>query len=387
LPGSIKNKGVINLDKSVITYSKCITIPLTHLCRNHCDYCDFRNSEESLAVPYSTIKNCKKARKKNTREVVLVAGERPDRSNTIRSRLDVWGFESYIEYIYSICELLFLEGMLANLNIGYLSEREINIVRRIAPVITIMMESGSQKFLDQGPHKDSPYKTLESRVEAIKNAGRAKVPVTTGVMVGIGETQQSLKEAFNIIKNIHLEFGNIQNVLIQNFVPKPQTALEKKHPTTKKEMLAAVELARKILPEDVVISVPLNLNQDIMPFIQAGVRDLGTVDMEYDILAPDRSWPDLKKIEKLLKTKGWKLQRRLPIFAKYIKDNWYSRKLSQLLDKYRLMLNQAEEKENGTLVKKKPKKKKAAKVKDKAVKTKGKTAVKKKAVKTIKKKK
>jgi len=115
-------------------------------------------------------------------------------------------------------------------------------------------------------------------------------------------------------------------------------------------MLEAVKLAKEILPEDIVLTIPLNLNPDFIPFIQAGVRDLGMVDMEYDVLAPDRAWPDQKKVEKQLRARGWGFQRRLPIFAKYVRDNWYSRKLSQLLDKYRLMIKQAEEKAEDIII-------------------------------------
>lgn len=336
------------MDKTIITYSKGLTVSATHLCRNQCEYCDYWNDVEELTIPYSTIVTCKKARKKNCRELLIMGGERPDRSNTLRSKLDTWGFESYIYYIYAVCELIFLEGLLPNLNIGYISEAEIKVIRRIAPVLTVMLESGSQDFLSRTVHKNSSYKTLASRIEVIRNAGMHKVPVTTGVMVGIGETQKHLKNAFELIKKIHLELGHIQNVVIQNFVPKPNTPMAKVKPPTKKEMLEAVKLAKSILPGDVVITVPLNLNPDIMPFIQAGVRDLGMIDLEYDVLAPDRQWPDIIKIGKQLKAKGWGIQRRLPIFAKYIRDNWYSRKLSQILDKYRLMIKQSEEKNDGS---------------------------------------
>jgi FO synthase subunit 1 len=339
------------MDTSIITYSKGITVPLTRLCRNNCAYCGFRNNEENLAVPYSTIKSCKAARKANAREVLLMAGERPDGSNAVRAKLDVWGYESYIDYIYSICELIFLEGLLPNLNIGYINEKEVQVIRRIAPVFTVMLESGSEDFLKNGPHREAPYKTLESRLEVIRNAGIGKVPVTTGVIVGLGEPKKSLRDAFELIKDLHKEYGHIQNVLIQNFVPKANSPMAEQPTPTKKEMLEAVVLARKTLPNDIVLSVPLNLNPDIMPFIQAGVRDLGMIDMEYDVLAPDQAWPELSKIERLLKAKGWGLQRRLPIFTKYVRNNWYSRKLSQLLDKYKIMILQSEEKAKEAAVK------------------------------------
>ncbi len=330
-----------------------MTVTLTRLCRNDCAYCGFRNNEEQLAVPYTTIKRCKLARKSNAREVLVMGGERPDGSNSIRSKLDVWGYESYIEYIYSICELVFLEGLLPNLNVGYMTEQEVKIVRRIAPTFTVMLESGSQEFLSSGPHRNAPHKTLESRLEVIRNAGLGKVPVTTGVLVGIGESKKNLRDAFELMKDLHKEFGHIQNVVIQNFVPKANSAMADHPAPTKKEMLEAVEMARKVLPQDIILTVPLNLNPDIMPFIEAGVRDLGMIDLEYDVLAPDQGWPELSKIERQLKAKGWGMQRRLPIFTKYVRDNWYSRKLSQLLDKYKLMFIQAEEKEKEEALKKK----------------------------------
>jgi len=333
------------MEKNIITYSKAMNLVLTRLCVQNCSYCAFKNNEENLFVPYSMIKPAKLARKEHTKEAYIVAGERPDRSNSIRSKLAVWGFESYVHYVYTVCELAFLEGLLPHLNIGYLTEEEVKVLRRIATSVTIMLECGDQKFLDTVAHPQAETKTLERQIEAIRLTTSLKWPTTTGIIVGMGESMKSRQKAFEMIRDVHKEFDGIQSVMLQNFVPHPNTPMQHQKSPTKADMLETVKLARKILPEDVVISVPLNLNPDIMPLIKAGVGDLGHVATDYDLLAPDQGWSSLKELEKLLKKNGYGLQRRLPIFSRYVRDNWYSRKLAQMLDKYQLMLKQAEEKE------------------------------------------
>lgn len=338
------------MDDSIVTYSRSMNVVLSRWCRNECNYCEFRNNEETLQVPYALIKDAKAARKMNAKEAYIMASERPDHSHALRAKLDIWGFESYVEYINTVCELLFLEDLLPHLDVGTLTEEEVKVIRRICTSITVMMEAGDDVWMQKNVHSNAPYKTLESRIKTIQLAGAGKLPVTTGIIVGMGESMKSREQAFKLIKDLHLELKNIQNVMLQNFVPYAK-GMPGMKPPSKIEMLETVKLARKILPEDVVISVPLNLNHDFMPFVKAGVRDFGHVAVGYDLLAPDSKWPALASVEKELKTEGYGFQRRLPIFSRYLRDNWYSRKLAQMLDKYRFLMKQAEEQEQAKLLK------------------------------------
>jgi FO synthase subunit 1 len=248
--------------------------------------------------------------------------------------------------VYTVCELAFLEGLLPSLNIGYIAKEEMlrnaegtwNGIRRIVASIYMMLDCADEKILE----KYSPRKTLQSRVDAISYAGIGKVPVTTGILVGLGESDRSRREALEIIKALHLEYGNIQNVILQNYQPINNSKLEIKNLVGKNEMLKTLDLARRILPHDIQITVPGANNENILDFIKAGVRDIGS----YDLVEEKKNSLDhdktLNTLKKTLKKQGLGLQRRLPIFSKYILENWYSRKLAQILDRYKALLKNSE---------------------------------------------
>jgi FO synthase subunit 1 len=233
--------------------------------------------------------------------------------------------------------LVFLEGLIPSIEIGYITKDELAIIRRMATAVVCMLDTVDDHILT----KYAPNRTLNSRLEVIKYAGEGKVPVTTGILVGMGESLKSRKDAMEIIKHMHEKYGNIQNVVIQNYVP-ARGHLDIKQGPNHKEMLDTVIMARKILPQDVPITVPAVYNQEIMSFIKEGVRDIGLFDVTLDKTLDVDQDKLLATIEKQLKREGLGLQRRLPIFSKYIAENWYSRKLAQVLDKYKDMLKNAE---------------------------------------------
>jgi FO synthase subunit 1 len=354
------------MDKNIITYSRSMTVNLAKESFPFLNYCDtpannMNDVQYELSVPYSSIKICNKAKKLGAKEIRFIAGDRPDKHAAVRARLDLWGFSSYVEYIFTICELVFLEGMLPTVDIGYVTPNEMAIIRRIVASVDASVYSFDEKVLE----KYFPANYKESRVEIIKSAGKGKVPVTTGIVVGMGETQKSRKDFFEQIAAIHGEYGHIQNVVLQNFIPVKGTEYEKLPAVKKTVMLETVEMARKILPEDIAVTVPFVLNKEINSFINAGVTDLGNINVIEEKEKNLTYTADLKKLEKQLKKTGHGLQRRLPIFSKYIVENWYSRKLAQILDKYKSLLKQVEDEECEDVVKKKSlKSKKTVKKKD-----------------------
>jgi len=327
------------MDKNIVTYSRSVTVSLSRICSALCDYCDYpvNNLDQhqfELTIPYATIKICNQAKKAGVKEVMFVAGERPDNFSAVRARLDLWGFSSYMEYVYTVCELVFLEGLIPSINIGYISKDEMKIIRRMSAAMHMMIDCADERILQ----KYSPRKTLQSRVDAITYAGDGKVPVTTGILIGLGESEKSRREALEIIRALHQEYGNIQNVVLQNYLPVNNTKMEIKNTVSKVEMLKALDMARRILPDDVPITIPGAYWPNIKSFIDAGVRDIGS----YDIIEERKSGADhaktLSTLKRTLKREGLGLQRRLPIFSKYIVENWYSRKLAQVLDRYKALL-------------------------------------------------
>jgi 7,8-didemethyl-8-hydroxy-5-deazariboflavin synthase len=322
-----------------ITYSNTVDVSLTRTCRNTCGYCDYQNKKCSATIPYTTIKIFKDARKNKAREANILAGERPDKFNTFRSKLDLWGFETYVDYVYTICELAFLEGLLTNLHVGYLTLPEIKRLKEIVANFEMNIETTNKNLLTNIVHQNSPSKDPDIRLKFLRNCGKAGALVTTGIMVGLGESPEDRIEAFHKIRELHEEYGHVQFVKIQNFIPKRGTPMEEMLPPSELTMLETVSLAKDILPSDIKISVPININQDITRFLEYGVTDLGQINVNsMNLLYNEFASPELEDLKEVLKHSGYRLEKRLPILNENILEQRYSKKVGQLLDKYRVKL-------------------------------------------------
>ncbi len=321
-------------DPDVVTFSKTLPVVLSRMCRNDCPYCAFHR-RDTLTVPYSTIRICKKARTNGAREALYAAGERPDKFPHIRATLDLWGFPSYLDYLYAVCELGFLEGLIPVIEVGFLTPEELKRMSEIAAVVKLMLDSVDKDHFDT-IYPRSPGKKLELRARQLMWAGKLKFPTATGIMVGIGETKAHRKEALSVIAGVHKEYGTIHEVLIQNFVPQPKTQSENKKPVTKQLMLETVEMARSILPDDITINVPFESNPDIEDFIKAGVRDLGRIfDGTKGIVSDKIPAVSMEELEQRVNTLGLRLHQRFPLKRAFIKEGFYSKKLGQVFDAYR----------------------------------------------------
>lgn len=320
-------------DHNVVTYSLATPVAFTRLCRNECPYCSF-NRRDNLTVPYSTIKPAKAARLIGVREGAYIAGERPDKFTNVRSLLDLWGFSSYLDYVYTICELGFLEGLIPTLEVGFLSPVELKKMVEVCAINKVMLDSVDHT-LAETMYAKSPGKKLELRVKSLHWSGKLRFPTATGFMVGIGETKSHRKELLHTIADVHKQYGSIHEVLLQNFVPQPGL-MQGKGPTTRADMLHAVEMALEILPNDISVTVPLELNLNwLEDILKAGVRDLGRIYHPSNPLfitsgvSPGIHAADI--IEKL----GLRLQQRFPLKKSFIKNGMYSKKLGQVFDAYR----------------------------------------------------
>jgi FO synthase subunit 1 len=320
-------------DPNIITYSKSLPMVLTRMCRNNCPYCGFHR-KDNVIVPYSTIRQAKAARALGAREIHFVSGERPDKFPFIRATLDLWGFDSFIDYVYTVCELGFLEGLIPIIELGFLSPVEMKRLSEVSAVNKIMIDS-VDKTLAETLYKESPGKKLELRLKSLQWAGKLNFPTITGIMVKIGETKSHRQEMLKEIASIHKQYGHIHEVLLQNFIPEPGTPFEKKKPADMDVMLDTFKMARDILPNDVPITVNSELITDIEPFIKEGLRDLGRITLGPKGLITGQIPTDEAALKQKIESLGFQLQQRFPIRKAFIVDGKYSKKLGQVLDNYR----------------------------------------------------
>jgi len=328
-------------DPDVLTYSRRLTVVVSRMCRNDCPYCQFHRADR-LSVPYSTIKLCHTARQHGAREVLYLAGERADKFPDIRSVLDLWGFDSFLDYLYTVTELGFLEGLIPIIEVGLLFPAELKRMSEICSQVKIMLDSiDAENF--QTLYPKSPGKRLDIRLRSLHWAGKINFPTVTGIMVGIGESRSHRQELIQEIANVHKEYGTIQEVHIQNFVPQPGTPYGDKKPPKKETMLQTVEMALEMLPKDISVTVPIELNPDFDDFIKAGIRDLGYIT---EGAAPMFSaFPAMTEAQlyELAERNGFRLQQRFPLRFEAIKNGKYSNKLGQVFDAYRYKIKKEEQ--------------------------------------------
>ena len=333
-----------------ITYSRSVSVVLSNICASSTSYFGATHvnkvrdyGEVDLLVPYSAIKLCKEARKKGIKEVTLISGEHPDQFAAVRAKLDLWGFTSFIEYIYTIAELCFLEGLLPVIDVGSLTKEEVNQIRRIASSIVVPLENTNPKFIDKLYHEDAKS-VLKRKFETIRYAADGTIPTTIKTLIGIGETVKSRKETFELIARVHEKFGHIQNVMIQVFEPHENGSFTPKKKVGRKDLLDAVVQAKKILPEGIKISVQYTQFKGApQAYMAAGVNDFGWFDyLEEQNNKTINYTKELAELSKKVTKQKGTLQGRLPIFDSYIMEDWYSRKLAQVLDKYKATLKTTE---------------------------------------------
>lgn len=334
-------KVIDEISDDILTYSKCLTLTFSRMCRNSCPYCAFHRND-SLTVPYSTIKFCKHARQNGAREVLYFSGERPDKSPQIRATLDLWGFKSYLEYMYTVCELGFLEGLIPVIDVGFLTPVELKKMAEVCAMIRIMFDSVDASMFDKIYDK-SPGKRFELRRKSLEWCGKLNVPVSTGLLIGIGESKSHRLEVLREIAQIHTTYGNIHEVTLQNFVPKRGTQMGEVHPPTKETMLEVVENALEILPPDISVTVPIELNPEFEDFVRAGIRDAGRIYEGNQVLFSEYKPVSEEYLHTVAEKCGLHLQQRFPLRYSFIKAEKYSKKLGQVFDAYRYKIKKIEQ--------------------------------------------
>lgn len=312
-----------------MTYSKNVFIPVTNICRNRCGYCGFRREpgqpDARLMKPGEIIHVLENGVKAGCTEALFTFGEYAEEVPEYRKWLKELGYSSTLEYLLFLCETAIDIGILPHTNAGIMTHSELKALKPLNASMGLMLESTAN--LDA--HKDCPGKLPERRLDTIREAGKLQIPYTTGILVGIGEKREDRVESLEAIASLHREYGHIQEVIIQNFAPKPGTPMENFPEPTAEEMIDTIILARQVLPPDVAVQVAPNLI-DPEALIAKGVTDLGGISpLTIDWINPEAEWPDVKDLQE--KLGDVPLRERLPIYPQYVKREWYSDRIGGLV--------------------------------------------------------
>jgi FO synthase len=314
-----------------ITYSPKIFIPLTKLCRDNCKYCTFAKPPKRLDKPYlemdEIIELAEKGAQLGCHEALFTLGEKPEyRYQTARDFLDKLGFNDTISYLYAAAKNVTEKtGLLVHSNAGAISYNELEMLRRVCPSQGMMLESVNPKL---SAHLRSPDKLPSRRIETLVSAGKLQIPFTTGLLVGIGDTRVDRINGLLEIKRIHEQYGHIQEVIIQNFLPKKDTAMRNYPPCPVDEHLITIAFARIILPAEIHIQAPPNLADNIEDLLDAGIDDFGGISpLTIDHVNPENAWPDISRLKESLLKKGYELVPRLTVYPEFNSNKWISTEL------------------------------------------------------------
>lgn len=327
----------------VVSYSRKVFIPLTQLCRDSCHYCTFAVPPRGAKAAYlsrdEVLSIARAGVAAGCREALFTLGDRPEaRYSAARTALGELGHDSTLSYLREMAEAVYREtGLLPHLNPGLLSDADYAALRPVSASMGLMLESISDRLCERGgPHYGSPDKVPARRLAAIEAAGRTRVPFTTGLLIGIGETRDERLQALLAIRDLHRRYGHIQEVIIQNFRAKAGTKMAAHPEPSLEEHLWTIAAARMVLGSQMVIQAPPNLHNrdELAALLRAGVNDWGGVSpVTPDHVNPEAPWPHLDALDQATAAAGRVLRERLAIGPAMARepDRWMDRELAKIV--------------------------------------------------------
>lgn len=314
------------------TFSRNVFLPITNVCRNRCRYCGFRRDPTHPESNLMTVEEVRQILEAGARfgctEALFTFGEKPEEHPVFREWIDKTGYSSIIDYLVDLCEIAIEYGLLPHSNPGVM---DIHDIRRLKPFnasMGLMLETTA--ILPA--HDGCAGKIPSERIRTIEDAGKLKIPFTTGLLIGIGESVEDRVQSLITIRELHLRYGHIQEVIIQPFSPKPETGMADFHEPSHQEMVNTVSVARRILPDDIAIQVPPNLTR-FHELIGCGASDLGGISpYTIDWINPETQWLQISELKQ--KLGKIPLRERLPIYPAYVLDHWYDSGLADLIERY-----------------------------------------------------
>lgn len=328
--------------RNVITYSRKVFLPLTKLCRDVCHYCTFASTPREVGAAYMSLDEvltaAHEAARQGCKEALLTLGERPElRYQAARDALAAMGFQSTLEYVAHVASEIFRQtGLLPHVNPGCMDAAELAMLRQVSPSMGLMLESTAERLCEKGmPHHGSPDKVPARRIETLRLAGALKIPFTSGILIGIGETRRERIESLLVLRDLHERYGHLQEIIIQNFRAKPDTRMANAPEPDLDDLLWTIAVARLIFGSDMSLQVPPNLNPGVLPqLIAAGINDWGGVSpVTPDFVNPEAPWPHLDQLAQETAATGKYLQERLTIYPQYALEpqRWVDERLRTAL--------------------------------------------------------
>jgi FO synthase len=334
-----------------VTFSRNLTLSLSRTCRCFCKYCAFATHKAHLHAPEEVLEILDGAARRQVKELLVLTGERPEVNPEVREQLLGLGHDDFTSYVAFVCERALERGLLPHTNLGVLSPRDLGRLREVTASQGLMLESISERLMET-VHAGSPTKHPARRLETIRAAGELRIPFTSGILVGIGETEQERVESLSALAALHAEHGHIQEVILQNFVPhqryygrepaeiadaaaraywrtgvaedRPRLPLPQwACPVSIEDMKRLIAETRRLMP-DVAIQVPPNLADWWGELVAAGATDLGGLSANGDHISPEHPFPSPHRVRRELQRDGYALTERLCVYPRYIDPEWLS---------------------------------------------------------------
>ncbi len=309
----------------IISYSRKVFLPLTNLCRDYCGYCTFRRDPGEAGAhtmtPDEVMEVVRAGERMGCTEALFSLGDKPEALfPEMRETLRRLGYKSTLHYLEAMCEKVLCESsLLPHPNPGLMSAEWLERLARVAPSIGLMLETTSTRLLAKdAAHDNAPDKEPAKRLRVIEDAGRQKIPFTTGILIGIGETLEERVDALIAIRDLHAKYGHIQEVIVQNFRAKSGTPMANWPEPDRGEMLRTLSVARLLMP-NMNIQAPPNLSDPhYADLLEGGINDWGGVSpLTPDFINPEKPWPHLEELQHRTKAKGFELRQRLPVYPEF----------------------------------------------------------------------
>ncbi len=324
--------------QNVMTYSPKVFIPLTKLCRDVCHYCTFAKTPRHLAQAYMSVdevlESCRKAEALGCKEALFTLGEKPElRYRAARQALADLGFDTTLDYLAHVASRVLAEtSLLPHINAGCMTAAEIDRLRAVSASMGIMLESAAERLCQEGmPHYGSPDKLPATRLATIERAGEARVPFTSGILIGIGETRRERIEALLLLRESHARHEHLQEIIVQPFRAKPDTKMAAYAEPALDDLLWTIAVARLIFGPEMSIQAPPNLSPTALgQLVGAGINDWGGVSpLTPDFVNPEAPWPHIERLSRETNAAGKCLQERLTIYPRYAlrPERWLDEKL------------------------------------------------------------
>jgi 7,8-didemethyl-8-hydroxy-5-deazariboflavin synthase CofG subunit len=324
-----------------VTYSRKVFLPITNVCRDRCSYCTFRKDPDdpgAWTMRRAEIRDwLDRARAQGCKEALMCLGDAPETAfPSFRATLARLGHTSTVDYVYEACEMALAAGLLPHTNAGVLTRHQMAQLRPVNVSLGLMLENTSPRLRARGmAHHYAPDKEPARRIAMIGEAGRLRIPFTTGVLLGIGETFEERVDTLFVIADLQRMHGHIQEVIVQNFRRKDGIAMAGAPEPTGGEIARTVAVARLLLGPDMNVQAPPNLNpDDHRLLLRAGINDWGGISpVSRDYVNPEAAWPHVAALERTCRSEGFTLGERLAIYPEYTRPDYLDAGLAASVDR------------------------------------------------------